>query len=310
MKTRLLFCGVIVTLSAPLSHAIKYRHDADPNTHLNEGKNYENIALIDTGTTKATGTLIGDRWLLTAAHIMDGTAASTQVTFEDSSGTQTNFKVVEQYIHPNFSGGGAPFYDIGLYKLDAPVTGVTAAELFDPSTSVSGYPVVDSTRFDLAGYGLHGSAAGTGAFDGERRWGENMVEGYEGTIGPDAGDPLLWYSYFDAPGSGFAIANEAIAAAGDSGGGWFFNDGGTETLFALSIFSSISGVIVPDGLPSDGNLDGVGYPSYGDFMVGLNIDPHLDWINETMAVPDAGSSWLLLGGSLATLFAIRRRQLR
>jgi len=314
MKQRLLICGVIVTLLSPCTFAIKYRPDVDASAHLLQGKNYESTGRINTGTTIGTGTLIGDRWLLTAGHLIDGTAASTQVTFESSTGATSTYQVAEQYVHPLFSSVGfSPAYDIGLYKLDAPVVGIQAVELYDPSAFPSAFV---PGQFDFAGYGLSGAAGATGGYDGNRRWGENWVEDFidaDGNLASDGGpvgDPAMWVSYFDGPGSGFEIGNEAIAARGDSGGGWYLDNGGSALLFAITSFSTtdFGSVIDPDGLPANGNLSDIKEPGFDDFMAGVAIGNHLDWINGTMAVPDSSSTFYLLGLGMLGLLGIRRQR--
>lgn len=297
MKTRLIFCAVCATLLTPLSQAIKYNEIPGSDAiHLDRGKAYENVALVNTGTTLASGTLIGDRWILTAGHVMDGTAASTNVTFETSAGVRSTYGVIEQYIHPVFESLGVPFFDLGLYKLDKAVSGIAAAQLFDPSQSSSGFPIVGETRFDMAGFGLHGAGNGSVDYDGQRRWGENLVEGFggllsDGSIANGAGDPLVWLSYFDELASPFSIGQESIATRGDSGGGWFFDDGGSQKLFAISVRSSDDF----DGLPVSGGVSGIPYPNYGDSMEGISLHRHLDWIQQTTKVPDASSTFALLG---------------
>lgn len=128
--------------------------------------------------------------------------------------------------------------------------------------------------------------------------------------GSPVGSPALWVSYFDAPFSIFgASPNEAIAAPGDSGGGWFYNNGGVNTLFALNTFSSFGSVIVDDGIPSSGSIVGLGDPSYGDFMAGVSLDRHYDWIQSTItAVPDSTSTFVLLGVGLFGVAGFRMRK--
>ncbi len=339
MISRLLVGTVLSSLLLSPVFGVKYRDAGTPEIHLENGAQYDNVALVDTGSTLGSGTLIGDRWVLTAGHIIDGTAESTEVTFRNADGEDTVYGVTNQFIHSSFDGTEESFFDIGLYQLDRAVEGVEKATLYNPfETQSSNLPaVLDPGRpntlvefsedeenlfkplgqtFDFAGFGLHGPGySESGSSDLQRRWGENVVEGWDGyeydAFGDTFGLPSLWLSYFDDDFSGFDLPKESIAAPGDSGGGWFFEHEGSALLFAISTFSSLSGEIVPDGLPSSnaGVLDRA--PVQDDYMAGVSLHNHLDWIYDTMdsgqPVPDSSSSILLLSGALLGLGFVRFR---
>src|SRR5439155_27309517 len=72
----------------------------------------------------ASGTLIENNWVLTAAHVMDGTA-SAQFTV----GGRT-YGVSKWITHPRWDNALRRGYDLALVKLNVPVSNVAPATLY------------------------------------------------------------------------------------------------------------------------------------------------------------------------------------
>ena len=126
---------------------------------------------------------------------------------------------------------------------------------------------------------IHGSGVGRGAAISGRgwkwglwgtrqsRWGQNIVEG----VVTSEGNELLYFGFDDVLGR-----NEAMATGGDSGGGWFIQDGATWKLAAVS--SSVDALYSDASIPIDetgfkgGFYDAVGL-WYGNDAEGWEVIP-------------------------------------
>jgi len=151
--------------------------EPDGNRHPNVGL----IAFYDAADHlryRCSATLISPTVLITAAHCTEGTAGVTLVTFESviaeeppsplpvaadpSSGYTAEELEAAGYLwgtpvtHPEYSGFTdlANWNDVGIVRLDEPVTGITPAPLA-PLGYLDQYesPVLNSTIFELVGYG-------------------------------------------------------------------------------------------------------------------------------------------------------------
>ncbi|HEX6685216.1 MAG TPA: trypsin-like serine protease [Candidatus Limnocylindrales bacterium] len=147
-----------------------------------DGEGHPNVGLIlfydATGRFRCSATLVTPTVLITAAHCTSGTLGKTLVTFKSVIAEQApspfpvaadlgkGYTQAEIEASGNLSGTALthPEYsdftdldnwnDVGVIKLDRPVTGITPAKLA-PSNYLNAFaqPVLNSTTFELVGYG-------------------------------------------------------------------------------------------------------------------------------------------------------------
>ena len=225
----------------------------------------------------SSGILIADNWVLTAAHteVAKGKSGST---FQIGGQVRN---VIDAIQHPNFvnSQNG---WDLGLLKLDAPITNVTPAQLYT-GTAAS---LVGQT-LTYVGYGKSGFAnTGDTIAAGTKRAGNNRGEQLGYTLNPganqsvysnqlifaDMDDPPGGLQYGNPLGSNIPISLEYLIALGDSGGGTFIESGGQHYLAAINSLLFDFDPSVPNG----------GFIGYGDVMGSTTIAAALSWILDTI----------------------------
>jgi hypothetical protein len=276
-STLLVVLIAVATAPSP-ARAGTIRHDRDPQQYLNLGAAPEYASVGKFDLTKhepgyaASGTLVDDKWVLTAAHAFDGTTSGSFTVGGKAY-------AVERWVtHPKWDGQLRRGYDLALVKLGAPVTDVAPATLYTARRELNS--VATFVGFGRTGTGVSGHSE----YDALKRAGQNTVDG---TVGPEQWPanatfrdrlPRSARSFlvdFDDPTNpaesrtgGGPVDLEFLISLGDSGGGAFVNTPRGQQLAGVHSFAEI-----PDG--SD-NSD------YGDITGHVRVSAHAKWIRNLL----------------------------
>ncbi len=246
--------AVLLILTLPASGGTR-RHDVDDSVHTSLALEppYQSVGRI-AGSASASGVLVAPNYVLTAAHV-------TGTSFTLPSGTDTR---VWRVVHPGWTGEVGNGYDLTIWRLSTLNLTETPAALYTDDDEVGQIGI-------MVGYGRTGDGL-TGDINpsGTKRAGPNVFD----VAGTGLGYPdHLLLADFDNPtpfsgdnrfGRWQPLDHEFCIASGDSGGGMFLEDGGTEKLAGIHSFLSY--------------IDGTANADYGDAMAVTRVSQFLDWI--------------------------------
>ncbi len=205
----------LISLAPQTGRAIIGRHDRPDSAYLALGEQYPGLVHINLptpqGAADGEGTLIGPKWVLTAAHVGVEVKVGHRVTVGGRP-----YAVDSIVIHPAWNDGP---HDLALLRLATSADEVRPASLYRDSTEVDRIVV-------LLGYGDHGTGL-TGPQGNDRR-----VRGATNRI-DEATD--LWLKFrFDPPDGPRTTPLEGVSGPGDSGGPALFGEGSDVELVGVS----------------------------------------------------------------------------
>jgi hypothetical protein len=185
-------------------------------------------------TVAGSAVLIDPYWVLTAGHVITGSDGSGYSNFAFSLSTSIyteppNYVFADAWFpHPDWVAGSryGTGHDIGLIRLSQSIYDVAPAVLFAGEDQ-------RNTLMHMAGYGDPGTySTGLQPFDGLKRAGDNVTEGWGGEWPHIEIENQYWGARTN-PYDPYLQPLEIMGSPGDSGGGWFAEIDGQMQLVGL-----------------------------------------------------------------------------
>lgn len=233
-----------VTAAPPDRLAIIRRHDRPDERYIALGQRYPAVGKV--GRRMGDGTLIGDRWVLTAGHVANGLmrrGGEPTVYFGDRA-----FRVRRAYLHPAWQEMNP--HDIAVLELESPVTGIQPLGLYTGRKE-------QHQIATLVGHGQYGTG------NNRERQDDDQKRGATNRIERVTADQIVFC--FDAPPHGTDL--EGIPGAGDSGG---------------PALITVAGVPLIAGVSSAGQPGDLGPGTYGALDYFTRVSTHASWVKQVL----------------------------
>lgn len=247
---RLIITTFLLSFLFPTRHDIIMRHDVDEAKYFALAEKYAGTVVhLKVGC----GTLVGSKYIVTAAHVAEVPQLGDEVEID---GKVYTFK--RKLIHPDFDERRSIVHDIALIELNEPVTGRPFAKLYDKQDEV-GKEII------FAGTGYAGT--GDKGLDGKVNRDRKMRAAQNKVDGTRQGGFISFT--FDAPGSKDAMPLEGISGPGDSGGPALWFDGDQAYIIGVSSHQDFNG----------NSAEGM----YGAREFYTRVSTHRVWLTKEMA---------------------------
>jgi len=307
--------ALLACLLSPLSANAIIGGQIDPNTATSRWAGVGSLS-VNGGTYTATA--IAPRFILTAAHVVDG-ASAQNVNFNLNAGSDLSHSIKASAIHvyPAYHGF-VPSAADGLVHNDLAVIELSS----DLPPGVPIYPLladipVAPPAITLVGYGKGGdgvSGATISASAQVKRVGENRVEGlFNGANG--AADMYMFVFDGPAPGykknSGAALDHEAQFGSGDSGSPAFVQVNGAPQILGVNTYVGAA-VTGGDNYKFGALGGGTLVSAYAGWIHGVVAAPRIASAKSqsivAVPVPEPAAIGMLLSGGAMLFWAARRRR--
>jgi len=237
--------GLSLASISALAPAIVIRHDRPDGDYVVRRADFPYLARV---SGFAEGTLIGERWVLTAAHV--AMSLNPVNGFVDVNGKRYRVKSVIFHPKGDMNREANPV-DLALLYLREPVKGVEPAGLYARKDEAG-------KTVTFLGAGATGDGRAEPAVrDGKTRRASNVI---------DKVDENNIRFLFDAPPKG--LADEGISGPGDSGGPAILMVKGKPFVVGVS--------------NSNSKNPGQGHCMYGTEESYARVSAHLSWIQRAM----------------------------
>ncbi len=231
-----------------------------------------------TKTFYGSAVLIAPRWVLTAGHVA-AKAPPEKMRYTFGGEQYRAIRCVPRPA-PQFPGtlreaalaGIAAGADLALVELDRPVRNVRPAERYRGKEEVG-------RTMTKVGHGCIGDGLAGMKLPPTQEWGggNNVIDAAGAKLGKLVVSENVLLCDFDHPsdptlnrlGAPTPLELEVGISKGDSGGGWFIEEGGSWKLVAIT-----SGNPPPTGDPGD-----PGSEKYGAVMAGVRVSTANQWID-------------------------------
>jgi autotransporter-associated beta strand protein len=220
-----------------------------------------NPGWANVGRGNDSSVYLGNRWVLTAAHVGSANTILNGVTYNKIAGSAIR-------LHESADGNSANSVDLLLYRIDAD-PGL-------PSLSIADFTPSQGSLVTAIGYGTDRGMATAygflwGAANWNKRWGRNLISSSSsGIINLGSGNTHVFQTMFDldpVSSSDPALAlNEFQASSGDSGGAVFYKG---------SSGWKLAGIL--DAVTTNGSAN------YGNVTYSVDLSYYKSQILDTMA---------------------------